>query len=71
MNRCLVLCFCRMLSAWAAQTLEKLSSFEPQGLSNTAWAFARLGYHSPPLFAALAAAAMHRLDGFNAQVGHI
>ena len=59
----------RMLSAWAAQTLEKLPSFEPQGLSNTAWAFARLGFHSPQLFQALAAAALHKIDGFTAQVG--
>eukprot|EP00198_Chlamydomonas_reinhardtii_P009467 XP_001698804.1 predicted protein of CLR family [Chlamydomonas reinhardtii] len=57
----------RMLSAWAAQTLEKLPSFEPQGLSNTAWAFARLGFHSPQLFQALAAAALHKIDGFTAQ----
>ncbi|KAG2432187.1 hypothetical protein HXX76_009107 [Chlamydomonas incerta] len=57
----------RMLSAWAAQTLEKLASFEPQGLSNTAWAFARLGFHSPQLFQALAAAALHKIDGFTAQ----
>ncbi|KAG2488358.1 hypothetical protein HYH03_013048 [Edaphochlamys debaryana] len=57
----------RMLTAWAAQTLEKLASFEPQGLSNTAWAFARLGYNSPQLFQALGAAALHKLDGFTAQ----
>lgn len=56
-----------MLSAWANQTLEKLPSFEPQGVSNTAWAFARLGFHSPQLFQAVAAAALHRLDGFTAQ----
>ncbi|KXZ47984.1 hypothetical protein GPECTOR_31g346 [Gonium pectorale] len=57
----------RMLAAWAAQTLEKLASFEPQGLSNTAWAFARLGFHNPQLFSALATAALHKLDGFTAQ----
>ncbi|GFR45114.1 hypothetical protein Agub_g6492, partial [Astrephomene gubernaculifera] len=57
----------RMLSAWAAQTLEKLPSFEPQGLSNTAWAFARLGFHNPQLFQALGTAALHKLDGFTAQ----
>ncbi|GIL82487.1 hypothetical protein Vretifemale_11309 [Volvox reticuliferus] len=57
----------RMLSAWAAQTLDKLASFEPQGVSNTAWAFARLGFHSPQLFQSLAAAALHKIDGFTAQ----
>ncbi|GLI70705.1 hypothetical protein VaNZ11_015649 [Volvox africanus] len=57
----------RMLSAWAAQTLDKLASFEPQGVSNTAWAFARLGFHSPQLFQTLAAAALHKIDGFTAQ----
>ncbi|GLC35079.1 hypothetical protein PLESTM_000277200 [Pleodorina starrii] len=57
----------RMLSAWAAQTLDKLASFEPQGVSNTAWAFARLGFHSPQLFQALAAAALHKIEGFTAQ----
>ncbi|GIL60034.1 hypothetical protein Vafri_14651 [Volvox africanus] len=57
----------RMLSAWAAQTLDKLASFEPQGVSNTAWAFARLGFHSPQLFQTLAAAALHKIDGFTSQ----
>ncbi|EFJ51245.1 hypothetical protein VOLCADRAFT_87862 [Volvox carteri f. nagariensis] len=56
-----------MLSSWAAQTLDKLASFEPQGVSNTAWAFARLGFHSPQLFQALSAAALHKIEGFTAQ----
>jgi hypothetical protein len=38
-----------------------------QGLSNTAWAFAKLGFSSPVLFEALAEAAVGKLDAFTAQ----
>jgi hypothetical protein len=38
-----------------------------QGLSNTAWAFAKLGFSSPVLFEALAEAALGKLDAFTAQ----
>jgi hypothetical protein len=38
-----------------------------QGLSNTAWAFAKLGFSSPMLFEALAEAAVGKLDAFTAQ----
>jgi hypothetical protein len=36
-------------------------------LSNTAWAFAKLGFSSPVLFEALAEAAVGKLDAFTAQ----
>jgi hypothetical protein len=39
----------------------------PQGLSNTAWAFAKLGYPQPQLFEDLALAAVSCLERFTAQ----
>lgn len=39
----------------------------PQGLSNSAWAFAKLGFSSPILFEALAEAAAGKLEGFTPQ----
>lgn len=38
-----------------------------QGLSNSAWAFAKLGFSSPMLFEALAEAAVGKLDAFTPQ----
>jgi hypothetical protein len=39
----------------------------PQGLSNSAWAFAKLGFSSPILFEALAEAALGKLEAFTPQ----
>ena len=41
--------------------MHKLDLFEPQGLSNTAWAFAKLGFGSPLLFEGLAEASLGKL----------
>lgn len=41
--------------------------FVLQGLSNSAWAFAKLGFSSPMLFEALAEAAVGKLDAFTPQ----
>lgn len=57
-----------MLNAWTHQTLDKLPLFEPQGISNSAWAYAKLGHHNTQLFDMLASAAMAKLDRFNSQV---
>ena len=45
-----------------------IRGFDPQGLSNTAWAFAKAGHEAPALFDALSAEAVRRqLGAFNAQ----
>jgi hypothetical protein len=44
-----------------------LSSFKPQALANTAWAFATADYAAPALLDAIAAAAVPRLRDFNPQ----
>ena len=41
--------------------------FKPQGLANTAWAFATVGQQDEQLFKALARMAEQRLDEFNPQ----
>merc|ERR1711967_31125 len=46
----------------------RLGGFNPQELSNTAWAFATAGHASPELFKAISAEAVRRrLGGFNEQ----
>ena len=56
---------------WAAlpeAVLRSLGDFDPQGLSNTAWAFATAGHASAELFNAISAEAVRRrLGGFNTQ----
>ena len=46
----------------------RATSFEPQGLANTAWAFAKLQHNAPELFDALGDAACSRLHDFEDQV---
>ena len=43
----------------------RLSEFNPQGVANTAWAFATVNHRDEKLFAALAVAAERRLSKFN------
>jgi len=58
-------------SVWEAlpEAVRRLrGSFNPQDLSNTAWAFATAGHASPELFNAISAEAVRRqLGGFNEQ----
>jgi hypothetical protein len=51
----------------AAPALQKADTFEPQGLANAAWAFAKLGYHDSSLYEALADAVSFRVEELNAQ----
>jgi len=58
-------------SVWAALpevVRRRLGMYDPQHLSNTAWAFAKAGHASHELFNAISAEAVRRrLGGFNAQ----
>jgi hypothetical protein len=45
----------------------RLADFDPQGLSNTVWAYATAGHASPTLFDAVAAQAIPRVHQFNPQ----
>ena len=58
-------------SVWEAlpEAVRRLrGSFNPQDLSNTAWAFATAGHEAPALFKAISAEAVHRrLGGFDEQ----
>lgn len=47
--------------------MTKIINFDPQNLSNTAWAFATLGVYDKPLFDAIAAAAIRMLAEFDMQ----
>ena len=49
------------------EAVGRLGEFNSQNLSNTAWAFARVGHASPALFDGVARAAVGRLGEFNAQ----
>ena len=51
----------------AATAKQQMGNFEPQGISNTAWAFATAGQKNEPLFAASARAAEQRMKEFKAQ----
>ena len=56
-----------LLEAIAAAAVPRLPEFVPQGLANTAWAYATAGHPAPTLFKAIAAAAPSRLDDFKPQ----
>lgn len=56
-----------MQDTWAHLTLTKLHEFGPQALSNTAWSFSRLGFHSAHVYDAIAAASVPQLDKFTCQ----
>ena len=43
----------------------RMKDFNPQGLANTAWAFATVGHKDERLFSTLAAAAERRIRDFN------
>ena len=51
----------------ATRGIQEYGAFTPQGLSNTAWAFATAGHASPELFEAVARAAVPRLGEFKPQ----
>eukprot|EP00962_Isochrysis_galbana_P001836 scaffold473_cov104-Isochrysis_galbana.AAC.8 len=51
----------------AAASLRGLSKFDPQGLANTAWAFATAGHATPALLDAIAAEAAPRVGEFTEQ----
>jgi RAP domain len=53
--------------AIAQAALVCILDFKPQGLSNTAWAFAKLNHETPKLFEAIARAAQVHFHDFNAQ----
>ena len=57
-----------LFDAVAAEAVARgLGEVNPQGLANTAWAFARAEHAAPALFDALAEAAAPRVGEFNAQ----
>ena len=51
----------------ATEAEYRIEDFNAQDVSNTAWAFTRLGQKNEPLFAALATAAERRMKEFSAQ----
>ena len=55
------------MAAIALQVLDKIASFNAQGLANTAWAFAMLGIKNQPLMAAIAVQVIEKIDSFTAQ----
>jgi len=41
---------CPLIEAISSQAIPSISAYNPQHLSNIAWAFAILGYEDPPFF---------------------
>ena len=57
----------QLFDAIAERAAPRCAEFTPQGLANTAWAFAAAGHAAPALFAAIAAEAEPRLGAFKPQ----
>lgn len=57
-----------LLNAISAESITRISAcasaFDAQGLSNTAWSFARLNLRDPPLIDAIASAALRNMSAF-------
>ncbi|KAJ1616989.1 hypothetical protein T492DRAFT_1103190 [Pavlovales sp. CCMP2436] len=50
-----------------AEAVPRIGEFEPQGLANTAWAFATMGTPAPQLFVAIARESEQRIASFKPQ----
>ena len=57
----------QLFTALAREAERRLGDFDPQGLANTAWAFATLGQSDVQLFTALAREAERHLGDFDPQ----
>ncbi|KAJ1636936.1 hypothetical protein T492DRAFT_860833 [Pavlovales sp. CCMP2436] len=57
----------QLFDAIARESEQHIGSFNPQNLSNTAWAFATLGTPAPQLFDAIARESEHRIGSFTPQ----
>ena len=57
----------QLLTALAREAERRAGDFNPQGLANTAWAFATLGQADLQLFMTLAREAEQRVSDFNPQ----
>ena len=57
----------QLFMALAREAERRLGDFNPQGLANTAWAFATLGQADAQLFMALAGEAERRVGNFKPQ----
>jgi hypothetical protein len=57
----------RLLVALSNNAIRQTEGFNPQGLANMAWAFAKLNHESPSLLDAIARSAVDRIDEFNPQ----
>ena len=57
----------KLFAAMARAVARRLSDFNPQEVTNTAWAFATVNYRDERVFPALAGAAERRLSDFNPQ----
>jgi len=56
-----------LLDALAARSLEIITQFEPQELSNTAWSFARISFTHEPLLDAVSACSLQRASELSVQ----
>jgi hypothetical protein len=57
----------RLLDALTKKALLGINNFNPQDISNTAWAFVKMNHEAPLLFDAIAAAAPVCINNFNPQ----